>query len=489
MVETSAPQASPQQSNSDLNTRPAWARAIAQPASEFPLTPLPVLSGNVPEDLHGSLYRNGPGRLERGGKSVGHWFDGDGAILAVHFANGSARATYRYVHTAGYGAEEAQNRFLYSGYGMTAPGLLWERWGKPVKHVANTSVLALPDRLLALWEGGNPYGLDLEHLETLGLDALDGTLQETLAYSAHPKRDPETGDIFNFGLSPGLNSTLNLYRSDRTGKICQQAAVSLRGIPLVHDWVMAGRYLIFCIPPVQIHLLPVGLGLQSFSDAMEWQPQRGTQILILDRESLTVVSQGDADPWFQWHFCNGYVESDGMIILDVVRYADFQTNQFLKEIATGQTTTLAQGTLWRIRLHPQTGRVLSQDKLISRSCEFPVVKPDQVGRPADAMFLNIHRPDVNIRREVFGAIARFEPNTQTLTVADLGEHRYPSEPLYAPSLTQPDRGWVLTVVFDGKTDTSEVWVFDADGLDGEPVCRLGLPSVIPLSFHGTWRSL
>ncbi|MDE5081741.1 MAG: carotenoid oxygenase family protein [Trichodesmium sp. St15_bin1_1] len=31
-----------------------------------------------------------------------------------------------------------------------------------VKNVANTSVLALPDRLLALWEAGHPYGINLQ---------------------------------------------------------------------------------------------------------------------------------------------------------------------------------------------------------------------------------------------------------------------------------------------------------------------------------------
>ncbi|HEY9741210.1 MAG TPA: carotenoid oxygenase family protein, partial [Coleofasciculaceae cyanobacterium] len=58
------------------STRKAWAKAIAQPAQEFPPTPLPILSGKIPEGLRGSLYRNGPGRLERGGVRVGHWFDG-----------------------------------------------------------------------------------------------------------------------------------------------------------------------------------------------------------------------------------------------------------------------------------------------------------------------------------------------------------------------------------------------------------------------------
>ena len=72
----------------------SWAKAIAKPATEFPLTQLSPISGKIPENLKGSLYRNGPARLERGGMQVGHWFDGDGAILAVHFAEGQARATY-----------------------------------------------------------------------------------------------------------------------------------------------------------------------------------------------------------------------------------------------------------------------------------------------------------------------------------------------------------------------------------------------------------
>jgi all-trans-8'-apo-beta-carotenal 15,15'-oxygenase len=89
----------------------SWAKAIAKPAREFPLTQLSNISGNIPENLKGSLYRNGPARLERGDFHVGHWFDGDGAILAVHFAEGQARATYRYVQTEGYLEEEKADKF------------------------------------------------------------------------------------------------------------------------------------------------------------------------------------------------------------------------------------------------------------------------------------------------------------------------------------------------------------------------------------------
>jgi carotenoid cleavage dioxygenase-like enzyme len=51
-----------------------------------------------------------------------------------------------------------------------------------------------------------------------------------------------------------------------------------------------------------------------------------------------------------------------------------------------------------------------------------------------------------------------------------------------------DTGWILTVVYDSRLDRSEVRIYQSDRVDGDPYCRLALPSVIPPCFHGTWRS-
>ncbi|MGA8895431.1 MAG: carotenoid oxygenase family protein, partial [Planktothrix agardhii] len=65
--------------------------------------------------------------------------------------------------------------------------------------------------------------------------------------------------------------------------------------------------------------------------------------------------------------------------------------------------------------------------------------------------------------------------------------RYPMEPLFVQDLDHPQQGWVLTIVYDARQNSSEVWIFDAQSLDMEPVCRLGLPRVVPNGFHGTWK--
>ncbi|MEG4302140.1 carotenoid oxygenase family protein [Microcoleus sp. D3_18a_C4] len=469
-----------------ISAKKSWAKSLARPAAEFPLTQLLVKTGKIPEGLRGTLYRNGPARLERGGMNAGHWFDGDGAILAVHFTDAGAAAVYRYVQTAGYQAEEKADKFLYSNYGMTAPGPVWLRWTKTVKNVANTSVLALPDRLLALWEAGPPHSLDLQTLETIGIDNLGNPAGE-FPYSAHGKCDPRTGNIYNFGVTIGATTKLNLYKSDATGKIQQKATVALDGISMIHDFVLAGKYLIFFVPPMRLKALPVLAGISSYSDSFEWKPELGTQILVLDSETLSLVSRGETDSWFQWHFANGFVKEDGSVAVDFVRFADFKTNQRLKEVATGETRTDAEGTLWRVHLNPLTAKVTGIEELLDKPCEFPIVPAAEIGQDARYIYLAMYRPDVDIVPERFGAIARLDTQTRNLTIADLGENRYPTEPIYVPDISS-EKGWIVTVVYDGNSDSSEVWIFDSDGLSREPVCKLELPGVIPLGFHGTWKS-
>jgi hypothetical protein len=57
--------------------------------------------------------------------------------LAVHFAEGQARATYRYVQTEGYLEETKANKLIFLENGAWPPkGLCRERFGKSSKNVA-----------------------------------------------------------------------------------------------------------------------------------------------------------------------------------------------------------------------------------------------------------------------------------------------------------------------------------------------------------------
>ncbi len=229
------------------------------------------------------------------------------------------------------------------------------------------------------------------------------------------------------------------------------------------------------------------MGSSTYGDSLKWHPEVGTQILVIDRENLSLVSRGQTEPWYQWHFANGYVDASGAVIVDIARYEDFQTNQYLQEVATGETHTPAKSTLTRVHLRPDTGKVTAIQELIDRHCEFPGVPQQNVGKASRYTYMSSFRPESDISQEILNAIARFDHQTETFTEADLGENRYCSEPIHVQDAQNQEQSWLVTVVYDGNSDSSEVWVFDSDRLDETPVCKLGLPSVIPHSFHGTWK--
>ncbi len=105
--------------------------------------------------------------------------------------------------------------------------------------------------------------------------------------------------------------------------------------------------------------MPAFTKTKTFSDALTRQPELGTQILVCDRSSLQLISRQETKPWFQWHFANGYLDKDDTIVVTLVRYADFdQTNNYLQEVVSGETHTVAQGIFWQIHLEPLSGRIV-----------------------------------------------------------------------------------------------------------------------------------
>ncbi|MEO0869715.1 MAG: carotenoid oxygenase family protein, partial [Cyanobacteria bacterium J06642_11] len=357
----------------------------------------------------------------------------------------------------------------------------------PLKNAANTSVMATTDRLLTLWEAGSPHALELQTLETLGLDDL-GSENSGFLCSAHPKRDPITGDIFNFGMA--ISSPfpkLILYRISPQGKIKQQQSHGLGCFTMIHDFLMAGPYLVVMVHPIRAHLPSLLLRLETFSDCLQWRPELGTQILVFDRETLQPVSRGTVEPWFNWHVGNGCVDQDGQIVFDMPRLDNWDSNQRLAEVVTGELHTEAFAYLHRLRLDPTTAKITHTEKISDFPCEFLTVAPSDVGQPWRYTYLNVNTkaPGRDRNRDWFNALGRMDYQTGELTVSDLPTGHYPVEVIYAPDRDNANQGWLLTVIYNSVDHRSEVWVLDSDRIN-EPICRLGLPEVIPLGFHGTY---
>ena len=47
-------------------------------------------------------------------------------------------------------------------------------------------------------------------------------------------------------------------------------------------------------------------------------------------------------------------------------------------------------------------------------------------------------------------------------------------------------GWLLTLVHQAETDTSDLYVLNAQDITGEPQAIVQLPQRVPAGFHGNW---
>ena len=79
-----------------------------------------VVRGELPKDLAGTLYRNGPNPHFPPRDPNYHWFLGDGMIHAFHIEDGRVGYRNRWVRTPKWELENAAHKALFGSWGNPA---------------------------------------------------------------------------------------------------------------------------------------------------------------------------------------------------------------------------------------------------------------------------------------------------------------------------------------------------------------------------------
>ena len=93
--------------------------------------------------------------------------------FAIRGADGGVRFRNKFVRTKKFVDEQAAGRFLYATWCTQAPGgVLANLFGRSMANQAGVTVMVRSGRLYAFDETAQPYELDPETLETIGLSQL-----------------------------------------------------------------------------------------------------------------------------------------------------------------------------------------------------------------------------------------------------------------------------------------------------------------------------
>ncbi|HYC89849.1 MAG TPA: carotenoid oxygenase family protein [Thermoanaerobaculia bacterium] len=419
---------------------------------EHGFEPLRV-EGRLPESLQGTLYRCGPAKFSIGGEPYRHWFDADGAVAAVRIENGRAEGAVRTVETRWLRKEQRANRQLYRSYAQLGRG--WRRWLTLPKNPANISVLPHGDKVLALWEAGRPIALDAATLETKGEMKLAGP-----TFSAHPHR--VGGTTYNFGVHYGPKFSVDLYANFK----------NIGNIPLprptiIHDFIATPRHLVFFCPPVRLRLARLLAGIGSFDENLAWEPEHGTEVIVVPLASPEKPVRFTVPPFFQWHLVNAW-EEDNKLTVDFIPYDDFTTNAWFGRAPYDAPSPPPASRYARAHLDLKSRR-MDVEVLSETSWEFPAIHPDDAGRRHEHTWM------LDMSGGLPPSLCRFDGKTRR--EVPLGG--FPSEAVVAGE-------HVLSLVYDGTRDASYVAVIDAARPEDGAVARLWFDHAIPFLFHGTW---
>ncbi len=496
--------------------RADWASAFRNVGVELSDVPVAAARGTIPAALLGTLYRNGPGRLERGGQWVHHPFDGDGMITALRFEGGQALLRNRFVRTEGWQAEEQAGRFVYRGvFGTQKPGgPLANAFDLRLKNIANTHVVRLGDQLLALWEAAEPHALDPDTLETRGLSRLDGLLQPGEAFSAHPRFDPGhrgAPRMVTFGVKTGPKSTIRLMefaaaddpvQGVRAGQLLAERRDSFQGFAFLHDFAITPGWAVFLQNAVAFNPLPFVLGQKGAAQCLASKPGQAGAFWLIPRPGNPAGADAPAAPLqvpapegFVFHHLNACESADGReLVVDSIVYADFPSIGPGTDFRAVDFDSIPEGQLMRCRIdlelaRTQPERAVRQEWLERRCCEFACVNPARQGLDARYAWMAVAERERG--NDPLQAIEKLDLTTGERRIWSAAPRGFVSEPLMVPDPTaaahdpaSEDRGWVLCLVWNGARCASDLVILNAADMTEQAV--LELPLAIPHGLHGSW---
>ena len=442
------------------------------------------ITGEIPPQLNGSLYRNGP-NPQFAPRGRYHWFSGDGMLHAFRLQNGKVSYRNRWVRTPKWELENA------NGEGMS--GSIASRHLSDPKIIelnstlANTNVVWHGKRLLALEEAHAPFEVDPITLEPRGYHLFGDKLQGPM--TAHPKLDPVNGEMVFFGYSARgpMTPDLMLHVVDKDGAMLRSVHILAPFPSMVHDFVVTRSHIIFPIFPLTGSMDRAMSGKPAYA----WEPDKGTHIGIMPRNGTAAdVRWFTGNPSYVFHPMNAFDGADGKIVCDMMRYQHAPLFPTPDGKPVSEHAPAAQLVRWTFDMNAKTNTYHEQ-QLDDHNGEFP--------RLDERFAMSAYRhgyysaaavTDGDKGREARAGLAHIDLKTGRTQHYQPPLGDYCGEPIFVERSSDAAEGdgWVLSVIWRAAENRSDLAVFNAGEVAAGPIALAHLSHRVPAGFHGNWRA-
>jgi len=450
------------------------------------------VEGEIPAEIEGAFFRAGADPYFEPIVDKDTFLSGDGVVSRFLIKDGKVDFDLRYVNTQRHELELAARKALFGAYHnpyTDDPSVK----GKD-RTTANTTPIWHAGRLFLSKEDGHSYEVNPHTLETVGSWTYGGKLK-TLTTSAHPRFDPDTGEMFIHGYEAAGPATPQVAFCviDKDGELVSEEWFDAPYCAMLHDFVLTKNWAVFPIFPTIADIDR----MKSGGPAWVHHSDKPSYVGIMPR-----YGKGSEIKWIKgpdglsgFHMMNGYEEEvDGTTLIHIDHNV-METNifPFIREasgVDASPADIRASLVRWTIDLNNLDAgwkeTPLGPPGDMSRTAFKDQTKPYEIGYYA--CFDPSAGPPVmhGLVGAGFNTLLRINLKTRELIGAALGPDRAINEPIHIPSKQEGHEGWLVGVVDNVPTMTSELWIIPAANPAQGPVARVQLGRRLRPQIHGTW---
>jgi carotenoid cleavage dioxygenase-like enzyme len=453
-----------------------------------------VHDGKIPAELSGAFFRVQPDPQfpPRLGDDIS--FNGDGMITRFHFHDGQCDFRQRWAKTDKWKLEHDAGKGLFGAY--RNPIGDDESVKGQIRGTANTNAWLFGGKLYALKEDSPALVMDPATMETQGYTSFGGKMTGQ-TFTAHPKVDPQTGNMIAFGYATtGLCSDdCTFYEVTPEGELIREIWFKAPYYCMMHDFAITPDYALFHIVPSIGSWERLEKGMPHFGFDTTMPVYLG---VLPRREGATAedIRWFKRDNCFASHVMNAFQEGS-KIHFDT---AEAKNNMFpffpdVHGEPFNGMEAMSYLTRWTVDMASNTDDFASITKLTDTAGEFPRIDDRKTGQPYRygwMLEMDMRRP-VELRGGSAGGLLM---NCLFLKDHETGAEQHYwcgpvsslQEPCFIPR--SPDApegdGWVVMVCNRLEDHVSDLLLFDALDIEKGPIATIHIPIRLRFGLHGNW---
>lgn len=452
-----------------------------------------VVEGEVPAGMEGAFYRVQPDPQfpPKLGDDIA--FNGDGQVTMFHFHDGQVDVKHRWVETDKFKTERKAGKALFGAYrnpltdDPSVKGMY--------RGTANTNVIGHAGRLYALKEDSPAVVMDPVTLETLGYWDFDGRMTgET--FTAHPKIDPETGQMIAFGYAAKglLTRDIVYYEISPEGELTKETWFELPYYCMMHDFGVTRDYAVFHVVPQVSSWERLEKGLPHFG----FDTKKDIFLGVLPRNgTASDIKWFTAPNLFASHVMNAW--NDGTKVHFDIPVSKNNFFPFFPDIDGKPFNPMEALTFlnrWTVDMDSPGNEFESMTQLCPMIGEFPRID-DRFAmtdyRHGWMLVMDLEAPcELKGGRSNAGVLmnrlGHFDHRTGESKSWFCGPRSTLQEPCFVPrSAASPEGdGWLVMVENLVDDHLSNLLVFEATNVEQGPVATVKLPFRLKFGLHGNW---